>query len=61
MILKSGYFERTFLLALLKQFLHLWIQKYVYKNISNEILTNRRHRNMDEGAMYNNKYNYALR
>ena len=29
--------------------------------ISNDILTNRRHRNMDEGAMYNNKYNYALR
>jgi len=29
--------------------------------ISNEISTNRRHRNMDEGAMYNNYYNYALR
>ena len=29
--------------------------------IPNEISTNRRQKNMDEGAMYNNKYNYALR
>ena len=53
MILKSGYPELT---SLTNEF-----QKYVYKDISNEILTNRRHRNIDEGAMYNNKYNYALR